>query len=137
MFWVLNKEFQKDFPRIDENNVAGMLAANFVALAIREFTVPVSYSKNKPNEEIDFIAKKGTELIAIEVKFNDGETKSSTAALNRGDINHIVKVQRKVEASKEDMTIFPLSGVHELGVWLGHRPDKNKYTLKTINRSTT
>jgi len=134
MFWILNKEFQKDFPRIDENNVAGMLASNFVALAIREFTIPVSYSRNKPKEEIDFIAKKGTEHIAIEVKFNDGETKSSIAALNRGDIDHIVKVQRAEEPSKEDITVFPLSSVHELGAWLGHSPDKNKYTLKTMNK---
>ena len=105
-----------------------------MALAINEFTTPVSYSRNKPREEIDFIAKKGNGLIAIEVKFTAGDIKSSIAAINRGDIQHIVKVQGVKELSDENITIFPLYSVHELCCWLGHSIDKNKYTVKTINR---
>jgi len=133
MYWVLNKELQKDFPWIDRNNAAGVLATNYVALAINEFTTPVTYSRNKPKEEIDFIARRGNDLIAIEVKFTEGNTKSSMSALERGDVQHILKIQGKEEASEEKINVLPLYDVHTLGAWLGHSPDKNKYTSAIID----
>lgn len=127
-FLILNKAVNLEFPSIDRNNITGILAENFVALNIREFTTVVSYSRNNPTEEIDFIAHQGKELTGIEVKFKNGPVKSSEYALGRGEISRIIKIQGEHEESSENITVLPLSDAHKLGMLLGHEFGKTKYT---------
>ena len=98
-----------------------------MALNISEFTRPVTYYKNNPPEEIDFITLKDGELTAIEVKYTQGETKSSSEALKRGDIKHIIKIQKQPEQSDSVMTVLLLQDCHKLCELLGEPSVKTRY----------
>ncbi|MDR1537465.1 MAG: DUF4143 domain-containing protein [Clostridiales bacterium] len=125
---VLGSAAKRQVSSIDHEKGFGMLAENFVALCINEFTTLMSYSRSRnTQEEIDFIIKDKGGLVGIEVKAASGDTPSSNSALIRGDIKHIVKIQSKREESSEDVTVFSISHAHELGGLFGFKPRKNRY----------
>ena len=133
MYIILDRSQRKTFSIIDNGNIPGLMAENFVALNIQEFMRPVTYEKSNPSEEIDFIALKDGELTAIEVKFTSGEVKSSESALLGGDIKHIIKVQGRLEEPQTDAaTVILLHDCHRLGELLGESPSKTKYDKPPI-----
>ena len=132
MYIILYMETQNMFTVIERGNIPGLLAENFVALNIREFTRPVTYDKHNPPEEIDFISTKNGSLTAIEVKFSQGEIKSSEAAFSCGDIKHIIKIQGIEEPSTEDITVLPLRDCHKLGELLGKPFGITKYDSASL-----
>jgi predicted AAA+ superfamily ATPase len=121
---------------IDIGNMSGILAENFVALGLREYMVPLSYSRSgKDPEEIDFIYKKKLDLLpdAIEVKFKDGRTISSERALKDGKVKRIIKIQGNDEDSTDKVIIFPLRDMDEFGVFLGYSATHNRYYQPLLN----
>ena len=127
LYTILNHSLHNKFNRIEKGNIPGIMAENFVALNIREFMRPVTYDRNKPDEEIDFLGQRNNELLAIEVKYTSGPILSSMAALERGDVQHIIKVQGVEESSTEDITVLRLRDCHKLGELLGEPFGKTKY----------
>ena len=131
MFLALSHSGQYPYLPIDSGNMSGMLAENFVALSLREYMTPLSYA-NKV-DEIDFIYRKTSKEKpdSIEVKFGEGETKSSNKALDEGKIRRIVKIQGKAGPSTEAVIIYPMRDMDRFGEFLGFPQSHNRYT-KTI-----
>jgi len=118
---------------VDSGNVPGILAENFVALSLFEFMAPLSYV-NK-DDEIDFIFKSisGKKPDAVEVKFTEGDTKSSNKALDEGGIKRIIKVQRKPGPSTDMVIVYPMRDMDLFGMFLGYSQSHNRYTKTLID----
>jgi len=133
MFLALSHSNQYPYLPIDSGNMSGLLAENFTALSLREFMAPLSYV-NK-TDEIDFIFRKtaNEKPDAIEVKFSEGDTKSSNKALDEGSIKRIIKIQRKSGLSTENVIIYPMQDLDQLGEFLGFPKSHNRYTRKVMD----
>ena len=129
MALVMGKALNQGPVRFNRGNMLGLLAENFVALNIREFMSPRTYSRNKPPEEIDFIAERaGVGLVGIEVKNSTETTKSSDKALERKEIKQVIKLEGKPGQSTDGAIILPIWEAHSLGGLLGYPEGRNKYT---------
>ena len=131
MFLALSHSNRHPVLGIQKGNISGMLAENFVALCLREYMVPLSYARK--DEEIDFLLRRFSDekLTSVEVKFTGGDIVSSLKALNSGYIKHVIKIQRKMEESTKDITVYVLQDMDKFGEFLGYSKDHNRYT-KTI-----
>ena len=117
---------------IDRGNMSGILAENFVALALKEFMVPLSYASKKG--EIDFIYKKYTDKLpdAIEVKYSGGNTPSGDKALAENKIKRIIKIQGNEEKSTDSTIIYPIQNIDKFGEFLGYPESINRYSLSKL-----
>jgi len=128
MSLVMNKAINQGPVKFNRGNMLGLLAENFVALNIREFMRPRTYSRNNPKEEIDFIAERaGIGLVGIEVKNSTETTKSSDKAMERKDIKQVIKLEGKPGQSNSDTISLPIWEAHKLGSLLGYPENRHKY----------
>ena len=118
---------------IDRGNMPGILAENFVALALSEFMVPLSYAKT--GGEIDFLYKKYMDKLpdSIEVKYSGGNTITSDNALRDGKVKRIIKIQGNPGQSTDTHIIYPIRDIDNFGVFLGYPDDYNMYSVPELD----
>ena len=116
-------------PNIERSHMYGLLSENFAALAIREFTRPMTYSCKNPRGEIDFVSWDGNLATAVEVKFSGGETKTSDRLLKEGKIARLIKLANS-EAVEDRCNVIclPLWEIYKLGEILGFIPGQHLYS---------
>ena len=119
---------------INRGNMSGILAENFVALALKEHMVPLSYVKGN-TEEIDFLYQSPTDTRpdAFEVKFSGGKTISSDKALSDGKVKRIIKIQRDIEQSTDTTIIYPMEDMDKFGEFLGYPKEHNRYVFPDLD----
>jgi hypothetical protein len=135
LFLVLQHSLKYQALAVDRGSIQGLLAENFVALNIREFTIPASLSVK--GGEIDFLIKHKAKLsekpIAIEVKFSEGETRTADRELKAGHISHIIKIQGKSGDSSRDVTVCLLKDADTIGSLMGYDAKNNRYSVETLD----
>jgi hypothetical protein len=131
MLHIVNIALTRGIPGIERDAIMGLLAENFVALCLNEFTGPRTYY-SKP-DEIDFVFKQSADTVAIEVKYTKGATKASTKLLNAGKVRKLIKIvgdpaaNAEESGTKTNVEVLPIWETHKLATMFGCDENTTKY----------
>lgn len=113
----------ESIPTLQKSDVLGIYAENFVYLYLLTKVTninkglfkdkkPHTFNLKVPSQEIDFLMHTQTgKRIAIEVKSNNGVTKSAEVALSSGNVDLILKIQKTFGNVFENKVTVPIFSI--------------------------
>ena len=118
-------QLARDLTSVAPSDIAGMIAENFVYLHLRNATDP-SFSQRHVGSyrgslgQIDFIIhNKNQRRFGLEVKHGSGSTKSGNKALEKGEIDYLIRIQDTYGSIGEKQATIPIFMLDKLQLILG------------------